>query len=60
MYNKVEFWLFLELSGWKGWKKSILFWGVIGLVSLITIAYAGRSIYIIVMSFFWIYIVDEC
>ena len=42
-----------RLEGWKQWKRLILL-EVIGPVSLITAAYKGCSIYIIVMSFFWV------
>ena len=42
-----------RLEGWKQRKRLILL-EVIGPVSLITAAYRGCSIYIIVMSFFWV------
>jgi hypothetical protein len=42
-----------RLEGWRQWKRLILL-EVIGPVSLITAAYRGCSIYIIVMSFFWV------
>jgi hypothetical protein len=54
--GNVDMWLVLALRAWKAgkqWKRLILL-EVIGPVSLITAAYRGCSIYIIVMSFFWV------
>ena len=52
--DNVEMWLVLELKRLQGVEAVDRFWEVIGPVSLVAATTRGCSIYIIVMSFFWI------